>query len=410
MRIDEMLGAAGWSVQDARAVNLAASRGVAVREFVMRRPHGRADYLLFLDGHAAGVVEAKKEGETLTGVEHQSAKYVDGLPDEFEPAVEGGLAFVYESTGTETRFTNRLDPDPASRSVFSFHRPETLVGWLDEIRRHRDAPTLRHRLRELPELRETGLWPAQFRAIANLEQSLATNRPRALIQMATGSGKTFTAANVCYRLVKHADAKRVLFLVDRANLGRQTLKEFQGFTTPDDGRKFTELYNVQHLSSQEVDPVARVTISTIQRVYSILRGDPEFEPEADEQSPYELATEPVPVEYNPAVPPETFDFLIVDECHRSIYGLWRQVLDYFDAFTVGLTATPNKQAFGFFNQNLVWSTGTSRRSSTKSTSPSTSTASAPRSPSRAPRSTRASSRSSASARRARPAGRSWTNR
>src|SRR5687768_5493442 len=177
-----MLEAAGWSVQDANTVNLSASRGVAVGVFVMKRPHGRADYLLFLDGRAAGVVEAKKEGETLTGVEHQSAKYVDGLPDELEPAVEGGLAFVYESTGTETRFTNRLDPDPASRPVFAFQRPETFVGWLEEIRLHAGAPTLRHRLRGLPELLDTGLWPAQFRAINNLEQSLAANRPRALIQ------------------------------------------------------------------------------------------------------------------------------------------------------------------------------------------------------------------------------------
>jgi type I restriction enzyme R subunit len=357
VEIDRMLGAAGWAVQDAVRVNLSQARGVAVREFVMKPPHGRADYLLFLDGRAAGVVEAKKEGETLTGVEWQSAKYVDGLPEELEPAVEGGLAFVYESTGTETRFTNGLDPDPASRPVFSFHRPETLIAALDDMRRHPTAPTLRHRLREMPELQETGLWPAQFRAIANLETSLAANRPRALIQMATGSGKTFTAANVSYRLVKHADARRILFLVDRANLGRQTLKEFQGFTTPDDGRKLTELYNVQHLSSNTIDPVARVTISTIQRVYSILRGDPELDPELDEHSPYELTTEPVPVEYNPAVPPETFDVVIVDECHRSIFGLWRQVLDYFDAFTIGLTATPNKQAFGFFNQNLVMEYG-----------------------------------------------------
>ena len=158
-----MLDAAGWAVQNAAAVNLAASRGVAVREFVMKPPHGRADYLLFLDGHAAGVIEAKKQGETLTGVEHQSTKYVDGLPEELEPAVEGGLAFVYESTGTETRFTNRLDPEPASRPVVSFHRPETLSGWLEELRRHPAAPTLRHRLRTPPALHETGLWPAQFR-------------------------------------------------------------------------------------------------------------------------------------------------------------------------------------------------------------------------------------------------------
>src|SRR3954463_9684925 len=79
VEIDQMLEAAGWTVQNTGAVNLAASQGVAVREFIMRSPHGRADYLLFLDGRAAGVVEAKKQGETLTGVEWQSAKYVDGL-------------------------------------------------------------------------------------------------------------------------------------------------------------------------------------------------------------------------------------------------------------------------------------------------------------------------------------------
>jgi type I restriction enzyme R subunit len=358
VEIDRMLGNAGWAVQDGRAVNLSASRGVAVREFVMKSPSGRADYLLFLDGRPAGVIEAKREGETLTGVEWQNAKYVGGLPDLYEPAVKGGgLRFVYESTGTETRFTNRLDPDPTSRPVFAFHRPETLMGWIDEIRRYPMAPTLRERLRVMPEPDLTGLWPPKDRAVRNLEASLAANRPKALIQMATGSGKTLLAAFVSYRLVKFADARRVLFLVDRANLGRQTLKEFQGFTTPDDGRKFTELYNVQHLSSNKIDPVSRVCISTIQRVYSILRGEPELDEELDEHSPYELATEPVPVEYNPAVPPETFDIVIVDECHRSIYGLWRQVLDYFDAFTIGLTATPNKQAFGFFNQNLVMEYG-----------------------------------------------------
>ncbi|HLH67105.1 MAG TPA: type I restriction-modification enzyme R subunit C-terminal domain-containing protein [Solirubrobacteraceae bacterium] len=203
-------------------------------------------------------------------------------------------------------------------------------------------------------LNEEGLRSAQATAIRNLERSLAENRPRALIQMATGAGKTFAAANIAYRLVKFAGARRVLFLVDRANLGRQTLKEFQAFTVPDANRKFTELYNVQHLSSNVVDPVARVTITTIQRLYSILKGEEELEPELDEHSSYDLTpAEPVPVEYNPWLPIETFDVVIVDECHRSIYGVWRQVLEYFDAFVVGLTATPNKQAFGFFNQNLV---------------------------------------------------------
>jgi len=354
VRIDEMLVAAGWAVQDAKQANLAAARGVAVREFVLKPPHGRVDYLLFVDATAVGVVEAKKEGQTLTGVEWQSAKYRDGLPDWVGGALEGFMPFYYESTGVETRFTSALDPEPRSRPVFWFHRPETLASWIADRDANRLGPTLRHRLQNLPELVHGGLWSAQVRAIRNLEESLADNRPRALIQMATGAGKTFTAANVAYRLIKFGGAGRVLFLVDRANLGRQTLKEFQAFTTPDDGRKFTELYNVQHLSSNVIDPVARVTITTIQRLYSVLKGEPELDPELDERSAYDLApAEPVPVDYDPAVPIEEFDVVIVDECHRSIFGVWRQVLDYFDAFIVGLTATPNKQAFGFFNQNLV---------------------------------------------------------
>jgi type I restriction enzyme R subunit len=353
MEIDRMLTEAGWAVQDYSRANLSAAHGVAIREFVLRPPHGRADYLLFVDSRAVGVIEAKKEGATLTGVAWQTARYLDGLPDGVSTAIEGALPFAYQSTGAETRFTNILDPAPASRQVFWFHRPETLAS-ATVLRDHPRAPSLRHRLQSLPALGETGLWSAQVRAIRNLEESLAAARPRALIQMATGSGKTFTAANIAYRLVKFADARRILFLVDRANLGRQTHKEFQAFTTPDDGRKFTELYNVQHLASNSIDPVARVTISTIQRLYSTLRGEPDLDPEADERSALDLLPpEPVPVAYNPAVPIEAFDVVIVDECHRSIYGLWRQVIDYFDAFVIGLTATPNKQALGFFNQNLV---------------------------------------------------------
>jgi type I restriction enzyme R subunit len=354
VEIDKMLEASGWAVQDQRDANLAASRGVAVREFILDASHGRADYVLFVDREAVGVIEAKPEGATLTGVEWQSRKYLDGLPRWVTSALEGALPFAYQSTGTETRFTNTLDPEARSRQLFWFHRPETLASRVREVQENPLAPTLRHRLTKLPELDETGLWPAQALAIRNLEHSLATNRPRALIQMATGAGKTYTAANVAYRLVKHAGARRILFLVDRANLGRQTLKEFQAFNVPDVNRKFTELYNVQHLSSNVIDPVARVTITTIQRVYSILKGEAELDPELDEHSAYDLLPdEPVPVTYNPRVPVETFDVVIVDECHRSIYGVWRQVLEYFDAFIVGLTATPNKQAFGFFNQNLV---------------------------------------------------------
>jgi type I restriction enzyme R subunit len=263
--IDEQLVECGWEVQDVEELNLNAARGVAVREFILEEGHGRADYLLYVDGQAVGAIEAKPAGTTLTGVVFQTKKYLTGLPDEL-PAPIRPLPFGYESTGVETRFTNLLDPEPTSRRLFTFHRPETLAQWVRDHELNPDTPSFRGRLAALPPLDPEGLWPAQVTAITNLEKSLRHSRPRALIQMATGSGKTFTAANAVYRLIKHAGAKRVLFLVDRANLGRQTKKEFDQFTTPDDGRKFSELYNVQHLSSQSVDPVAKVVISTIQRV------------------------------------------------------------------------------------------------------------------------------------------------
>ena len=368
VRIDNLLEQAGWSVQNADSINLYAGSGVAVREFPLRSGHGKADYLLSVNQKAVGVVEAKPEGFTLTGVEVQSEKYSAGLLDNL-PAYLRPLPFLYESTGAETHFTNRLDPEPRSRPVFSFHSPQTLAAWMGASGKpdgeegriaeagsdYLAAYNLRQRLRTMPPLNASGLWPVQERAIRNLEESLGAGKPRALVQMATGSGKTFMACNQVYRLVKYAGARRVLFLVDRSNLGRQTLREFQGFTTPDEGRKFTELYNVQLLQSGSIDPVSRVSIATIQRVYSILKGE-ELAPEMEELSGFDSASlqrEPAPVEYNPDVPIETFDVIITDECHRSIYNLWRQVLEYFDGFIIGLTATPSKQTIGFFQQNLV---------------------------------------------------------
>jgi type I restriction enzyme R subunit len=351
--IDRQLAAAGWKVQSQKALNLSAGPGVAVREFTLEKPHGRVDYLLFLNGHPAGVIEAKPEGTPLVEVEHQSGSYVEGLPGWMQPPIYP-LPFIYESTGAETRFTNGYDPEARSRPVFTFHQPETLAEWLRQIDENREVPTFRARLKAMPPLDERGLWGKQAEAIRNLELSLAGDHPRSLIQMATGAGKTFTAATACYRLIKHADAKRILFLVDRSNLGQQAMLEFDKFTIQETQRKFPAEYNVQRLTHNTLDPTSRVCISTVQRIFSVLKGEEELEPELDEQSIHELAvTEPVEVSYNPDLPPDTFDVIIIDECHRSIYGLWRQVLEYFDAHLIGLTATPTKQTFGFFRQNLV---------------------------------------------------------
>ena len=352
--IDRQLHACGWLVQSRGDMNIHAGPGIAVREFPLKT--GFADYLLYVDGKVAGVIEAKREGHTLKGVELQSSKYTLGLPDGLPvhrkgaPGAPQPLPFAYESTGVETQFTNALEPDARSRPVFSFHRPEELLRLVNLEQQ------LRAKLRHPPPIEAAKLWRIQTEAIGNLEASLQQNRPRALIQMATGSGKTFTACNFCYRLLRFGEARRILFLVDRNNLGRQTLAEFQNFQSPYNSYKFTEEYGVQHLKKNSIDPAAKVVITTIQRLYSMLKGEEEFDEAAEEQSGFEaspLFKAPLPVVYNPKIPIETFDVVVIDECHRSIYNVWRQTLEYFDAFLIGLTATPGAQTLGFFHGNLV---------------------------------------------------------
>lgn len=345
--IDALLNAAGWVLQDRIAFNRNAALGVAVREFSL--PNGEADYLLFVGGKAAGVIEAKAAGHTLGGVDVQSEKYMVKLPEHLARWTER-LIFHYESTGEETLFRDTRDPHARSRRVFAFHSPETLLAWVKE------QDTLRSRLQQTPPLDVSGLRDCQIDALHGLEASLAKDHPRALIQMATGAGKTFTACTFSWRLLKFAKARRILFLVDRNNLGDQTLKEYQNYDPPGSGRKFVQTYIVQHLHSNRIDPDAKVVITTIQRLYAMLRGQ-ELDESAEEGSAFETWTndegELPPISYNPQIPIETFDFIVTDECHRSIYGLWRQVLEYFDAHLIGLTATPSAHTLGFFNQNLV---------------------------------------------------------
>ena len=344
--IDQMLNDAGWVVQSKTEVDLSAAQGVVIREY--QTDVGPADYVLFVDRKPVGVIEAKREeeGEKLTVHEDQAEDYANST---LKYLKNDSLPFIYESTGVLTRFTDARDPKPRSRPVFLFHRPATLAEWLKQ------GNTLRSRLQAMPVLHEEGLRPAQKAAIKNLETSFKDNRPRALIQMATGAGKTFTACTFGYRLLKHADAKRILFLVDTRNLGEQAEQEFIGFQPNDDNRKFTELYNVQRLNSSYIATDSQVCISTIQRLYSILKGK-ELDESQEDENPNELdwqPKEPMPVEYSAKNPIEQFDFIIIDECHRSIYNLWKQVLEYYDAFLIGLTATPDKRTFGFFNENVV---------------------------------------------------------
>ncbi|MFI9600918.1 DEAD/DEAH box helicase family protein [Streptomyces sp. NPDC052043] len=368
-RLDAMLRAAGWDVQNGGAhLNLHVQgdrrgNGVAVREVTTAK--GRADYALYVDRKLVGVIEAKREGADLSAAETQADRYADHLTDAQQRlnAWRTPLPFRYVSDGGETRFRSILDPDSRTRRIFSFHQPRTLARWVRQAEEDEQAPSYRARLRwRMPDLDERPLRPAQIKAVRGVEDSVALGKgqhgmgqSRSLVQMATGAGKTFTAVTFSYRMLKYARAERVLFLVDRNNLGVQAFAEFENFKTPDTDRKFADLYNVQRLGAEGMFASSKVVISTVQRLYMELtgaslpgsdRGDGEIDYDVDVPGG-------IRVGYNTDIPPEAFDLIVVDECHRSIYGKWRSVLEYFDAPIVGLTATPVAQTFGYFNGNLV---------------------------------------------------------
>ena len=346
--IDKKLVQSGWVVQDRKQLNLLAGLGVAVREFPTST--GPVDYALFVEGIPVGIVEAKKDtaGGNITVVEDQSNRYAHSTLKWV--SVEYQIRFAYEATGKLTRFTDYADQKYRSRTVFAFHRPEELRRLL------RQQDTMRNRMKHFPAFDTTGFRNCQITAIENLEKSFAANRPKALIQMATGAGKTFTAITAVYRLLKFAGVNRVLFLVDTKGLGEQAEREFLAYRPNDDNRSFFELYGVRLLKSSFIPSDAHVCISTIQRMYSILRGeelDDAAEQESLNENPSVDRQSPKEVVYNAKYPPEFFDVIIIDECHRSIYNVWKQVLEYFDAFQIGLTATPDKRTLAYFDQNIV---------------------------------------------------------
>lgn len=344
-KIDEQLLACGWVIQDKEKINLNASTGVVVR-YYLTQDGKETDYVMFVDKKPCGIIEAKREEEgfRLTVHEAQSEEYATS---KLKYLNNDPLPFVYESTGNITRFTDFRDPKPRSRNVFTFHRPETFRKWLNE-------DSVRKTFLNLPGLQTDGLRECQITAINKLETSFKEFKPKALIQMATGSGKTFTAITFIYRLLKYTNAKRILFLVDTKNLGEQAEQEFMSYLPNDSNELFTKLYGVHRLKSSFIPTDNHVYISTIQRLYSILKGT-ELDESTEEENPNERwqPKEPMPVVYSEQIPIEFFDFIVIDECHRSIYHLWMQVLQYFDVFQIGLTATPDNRTFGYLNQNIV---------------------------------------------------------
>lgn len=294
--IDQRLEIAGWVVQDYRKVNLGAGLGVAVREHPINDTE-RADYLLYVNRTPVGVIEAKKDEAILSAHEAQTSGYAKGKvkwSKETKP-----LVFLFEATSQVIRFTDGRDPVPRAREIFHFFKPETLQQWYEQ------PESTRYQIRNnMPELPVANLRKCQVDAINGLEKSLSNNRPRSLIHMATGAGKTFTAINAVYRLLNYGGAKRILFLVDTRNLGKQAQQEFHAFKPPGRESFFHENHIVQRLSSNTIDSAAEVCICTIQRMYSILSGQP-IDESAEDVSLHEvkqLQKQAKFVQYNPAVP------------------------------------------------------------------------------------------------------------
>ncbi len=341
--IDRKLADAGWQVinRDEYAPGMTA---VAVREAAMRGGL-EADYLLLINGKAAAVLEAKREEVALDDPHliAQAENYTKQVQPWY-PTWTLPLPFVYLSNGKEIAFKDCRTADAKYEIVQKFMRPWDLV-------RHLNLGEFDG----LPYLSPEGLRACQFEALTNLEKSFKEGRRRAVMVLATGSGKTFTACMMTYRMLAYTPMKRVLFLVDRNNLGTAAATALQTFKLTESGKPLSEIFWVEQLSNRPIESRTRVVVSTIQRLYSQLTGNMDAYSEEDEDAGlgHREGTE-VELPEKPELPSDFFDLIIIDECHRSIYSDWQKVLTYFKtARMVGMTATPIPETLAFFDNNRV---------------------------------------------------------
>lgn len=341
--IDSLLKDAGWKIVSRDQFSPVLS-AVAVEEGLLRG-NLEADYLLFLDGKAIGVLEAKKEGTDLLAVAAtQAENYTRKLFNWYSTWFDK-LPVVYLSNGRELLFRNFNDDSMTEyQSLNAMHSPKEIVRMTG----------IESYFAGLPTLQPKGLRDCQYEAITNLEASFRQGQKKALIVLATGAGKTFTACLAAYRMLSYTPTKRVLFLVDRNNLGKQAEGEFGSFRLTYNGEPFNTIYSTERLRSREIPKDASLVISTIQRLFAYLTGQ-QYEDSEDDETENTDEGEDVELPENLSLPPDYFDLIIIDECHRSIYGRWKKVLDYFtSARLIGLTATPDPQiTLPFFNNNRV---------------------------------------------------------
>ncbi len=341
VNIDRMFGDAGWKITDRNDYNPTVS-AVAIREGLLKG-NLEADYLLFIDGKAVGVLEAKKETTDVKtqAVISQAENYTHNVPS-WCPTWKNPLPIVYVSNGKSTYWKNLADIDSDYQEIGRIHTPKELCRMLG----------INNYYSGLPALKRKGLRDCQFESITALEDSFRHGKNKALMVLATGSGKTYTACLAAYRMLSYTPMKRILFLVDRNNLGKQAEGEFGMFRLTDNGEPFNTIFGVQRLKSAKIDNGSNVVISTIQRLFSLLKG--EDIDDTDEETCEDGPETMVELPDNPLLPKDFFDMIIIDECHRSIYGNWRKVLEYFSsAKMIGLTATPAPGTEAFFDCNRI---------------------------------------------------------
>lgn len=340
VKIDRLFAEAGWTVVN-RDEYEPTMNAVAVREALLKG-NLEADYFLMINGKACGVLEAKREEIDVASnmVSEQVATYAKMVPDYYQ-AWQNPLPLLYKSNAKVVDFQDYRKSNVEWEEINRIHTPKEIVDMLGI-----DDP-----FAGLPILKSKGLRACQFEAITELEKSFRTGQNRALMVLATGAGKTYTACLAAYRMLAYTPMRRILFLVDRNNLGKQAEGEFGTFRLTENGEAFNTIYTVNRLKSSTIPKDSNVVISTIQRLFSLLKGEEIVDNDDDDADD---ATGEVTLPDNPKLPHDYFDMIVIDECHRSIYGNWRKVLEYFDtARLIGLTATPIPETMAFFNNNRI---------------------------------------------------------
>ncbi|MGY1501326.1 DEAD/DEAH box helicase family protein [Streptomyces sp. QTS52] len=366
-QVERGLARAGWTVlESGHDEDVNGSLGCAVRNPYLTGDR-RVDYLLLVGGQVVGLVEWKSAVTDLAAAMDQVTTLAEAVADASPwPVWRAPLPYRYVTDGQRLLFLDDHDPEPRPRLVSGFHQPATVARWRREAEADTGAPTYRARLAaRVPDLTTPSPTageprPAQLRAVRAIEQALRSGQRRALVQMATGTGKTFTGVLTAYRQLKYAKAHRILFVADRAAPAQQAIAQFQQFAAPDGGRRFTDLYNVDELPPAGPAQSTKVAVTTVQRLSAMLAGVPGPDAGSDRVSAFETAERvppsditPIDVTYSATLPPDAFDLVVVNECHQWIYGEGRALLEYFDAPVLGFTATPVAPVYGFFQGNLV---------------------------------------------------------